>query len=313
MKISVVIVSWNAKEYLRECLTSLKSDVSGPDCEVFVVDNHSTDGSQEMVSTEFPNVKLVRNEKNLGFAAANNIGIRRCSAEYVLLINSDVVVKDNCIDMMFKYMNAHPDIGVLGPRIIDIKGNTQRSTMEFPTLWNTFCRALALDSIFPNSRLFGGYLMRCFDKDLLQDTEIINGCFWMIRSNALMSTGLLDESFFIYGEDMDWCKRFKENGWRVVYFPEAKALHYGGASSANAPIRFFIEQEKANAHYWHKHFPFPAYILYRLIILIHLVLRLISSIAIWTMDSKNHTDAVYKLKRSYKALLWAIGLLKNIE
>ena len=145
---------------------------------------------------------------------------------------------------MLAYMNEHPEIGMLGPQILDSNGNIQRSCMGFPTLWNTSCRALALDTLFPKSKLFGGYMMTFWPHDSIRDVNVINGCFWMVKREALDEVGLLDERFFIYAEDKDWCKRFWDAGWKVVYFPEAKAIHYGGASSSNAPIKFHIEMQK---------------------------------------------------------------------
>jgi hypothetical protein len=246
MDISIIIVSWNAKKYLLECLQALAHETANREVEIFVVDNASSDGSPELVIEQFPHVKLIRNGPNLGFAKANNIAIKQSGYKYVFFINSDVTVQEGCIDRMIAYMAAHPEIGILGPKIIDQFGRTQRSCMEFSTLWNTFCNALALYRLFPESKLFAGQMMTYWPHSMICHVEVINGCFWMVRREALDQVGLLDESHFIYGEDIDWCKRFHKAGWKVVFFPAAQAIHYGGASSSSAPIKFYIEKQKAN-------------------------------------------------------------------
>ena len=227
VNISIIIPSWNAKKYLQTCIESTIRETQNYKTEIIVVDNASTDGSVELVKEQFQHVKLICNDANLGFATANNIGIKNSSGKYIFLINSDVKVLNGTIGLMLAYMNEHPEIGMLGPQILDSNGNIQRSCMGFPTLWNTFCRALALDTLFPKSKLFGGYMMTFWPHDSIRDVNVINGCFWMVKREALDEVGLLDERFFIYAEDKDWCKRFWDAGWKVVYFPEAKAIHYG--------------------------------------------------------------------------------------
>ena len=163
--ISIIIVSWNAKKYLEECLNSILSCPLPYDTEIIVVDNASSDGSPDAVRDEFPGVRLIRNDDNYGFAKANNIGIRASTGDYLFFINSDVVVKAGCFEKMIAYMEGYPDIGVLGPKILSPNGAVQRSCMGFPTLWNSFTRALALDSVFPGMKLFGGHLMTFWPHD----------------------------------------------------------------------------------------------------------------------------------------------------
>lgn len=213
MDLSFIVVSWNAKEILSKCLQSLTRETSHLYSEIIVVDNASTDGSPELVREQFPHVKLICNDANLGFAKANNIGIKQSTGRYLFLVNSDVIILEGCIDSMCTYMDQHLGIGVLGPKILSPDGMVQRSTMEFPTLWNCFCRALALDSIFRSSKLFGGQLMTYWSHDTIRNVEVINGCLWMVRREALRKVGLLDEDFFFCGEDIDWCKRFVDAGW----------------------------------------------------------------------------------------------------
>jgi GT2 family glycosyltransferase len=215
----------------------LRQSVREP-LEVIVVDNASSDGSPEAVRANYPAVQLICNSGNDGFARGNNIGIRASQGEYLFLVNSDVVVSDGCFEKLLRYMDGHPEIGMLGPRILGSDGKVQRNCMGFPSLWNTLCRAVALDTLFPQSQLFGSHFLTFWNFDDTRPVDVINGCFWVLKRSAVDEVGLLDERFFMYGEDVDWCKRFRQKGWKVVFFGEAEALHYGGASSANAPIKF---------------------------------------------------------------------------
>jgi GT2 family glycosyltransferase len=243
--ISVVVVSWNAKDYLMDCLRSLLFPKTSQTMEIIVVDNASTDGSPEAVIEQFPEVILIRNEKNLGFAKANNIGISRSTGKYVCLINSDVIILSDCIVKLYYFMETTPSIGMLGPKILNSDRSLQSSCRRFPSLWNNFCPAIGLDRLFPASKFFCGEHMFYFRHDKMQKVEVLVGCFLMIRRKALEQVGYLDEQFFMYAEDIDLCKRFWDAGWEVAFSPHAEAIHYRGASSANAPIRFSVEQEKS--------------------------------------------------------------------
>jgi GT2 family glycosyltransferase len=237
-RVSVVIVVWNAKNYVLECLASLREHCAGVCSEVIVVDNASTDGTPEMVAELYPEFRLIRNSENLGFAKANNIGIAQSSGDYICLVNSDVKFLDDCISPMIEYLSQNPMVGMVGPKMLATDGRVWRSTMRFPTIWNHFSRALGLDIAFRGSRRFGGLLMSDFDHRTTAPVEVLNGWFVAVRRTAMERVGLLDPQFFMYGEDVDWCYRFHQAGEGVVFFAEAGAIHYGGASSAHAPLRF---------------------------------------------------------------------------
>ena len=275
--------------------------------EVIVVDNASSDGSPELVAKNYPQVRLIRNTSNLGFARANNIGILAATGKYMCLINSDVKVLPQSINRLVEHAEDHPEVGMVGPRVIGGDGKLQRSCMGFPTVWNMFCRALALDSIFPGIRLFTGYSLRHWSQDTCRAVDILSGCFWLARRKAIDEVGLLDESFFMYGEDMDWCKRFRKHGWKLAFVPSAEVIHYGGASSANAPVRFYIERHRADLQYWRKHHSHPAVACYFMLTCLHLLVRLAGySVAFWLRPSARETYQ-YKIKRSLAALKWMLS------
>lgn len=305
--LSVVIVSWNARAFLAECLESLERDVYEGRIETIVVDNASADDSAEMVRIRFPGVKLIRNTENLGFAKANNIGIRQCSGEFVALVNSDVHVLQDCLTKLVAYCQSRPSVGLVGPFIIGGDGKQQASCRGAPSLWNMLCRALALDVVFSNSRWFNGYFMGHWDHCSTASVDILSGCFWLAPRRALDDVGLLDETFFIYGEDMDWCKRFRDAGWGVVFFPEARAVHYGGASSANSPIRFFVEKQKADAQYWRKHHSAWAVRAYLAISILHHGLRVVGYSLRMLVTAGSSEIPRYKVQRSAACMRWLVG------
>lgn len=305
--VSIVIVSWNAKKYLLECLESLSQAVCSYPMEVIVVDNASDDGSPELVDSGFPQVRLIRNSENLGFAKANNIGIAESHGNYVALVNSDVHVLPGCITRLVEYLETHANVGMVGPRIQGGTGELQRSCRGFPSVWNMLCRALMLDAAFSRIRWCNGYLMRYWHHDDCRSVDILSGCFWLVRRRALNEVGLLDEGFFMYGEDMDWCKRFRKAGWRVVFNPDAEAIHYGGGSSANAPIRFFVEKQRADLRYWQKHHGNLAVGAYLLTSLMHHMLRCLGNAGALILRIGDGDSRRYKIRRSAACLRWIVG------
>jgi GT2 family glycosyltransferase len=306
LTVSVVIVSWNARDYLVQCLDSLSSEACRYPMEIVVVDNASSDGSAEVVEQRFSHVRLIRNSSNLGFAKANNIGISNCNGQYVCLVNSDVKVMPNCITRLVEYCEQHPTAGMVGPRIIGGDGKLQRSCRGFPSVWNMFCRALALDAIFPKSSWFTGFLLYHWPQDTLRPVDMLTGCFWLVRRQALDQVDGLDERFFMYGEDMDWSKRFWLKGWQLVFVPSAEAIHYGGASSSNAPVRFYIERHRADLQYWRKHHFQLAVVCFFLICCLHLVLRSIGYSLAFVVKPGERATCRSKVRRSVACLKWLL-------
>jgi GT2 family glycosyltransferase len=306
-EVSFVIVSWNAKDYLRECLASLSAASRGMDTEVIVVDNASSDGSWMMVRDEFPTVKLLRKETNAGFARANNRGIESAHGRYLCLVNSDVHVFPEAIKTILEYMEAHPDVGLVGPKALNGDRTRQPTCRTLPTLRSSFFRALSLDTAFPRSLLFGSHFMTNWDYDQTREVDILGGCFWMIRRSALQGVGLLDTQFFMYGEDMDFCRRCHAVGWKVIFHPAAQIIHYGGASSSNAPARFWIEMQRANLQYWIKHRGRASVLAYYACLLLHHGVR-VAGLAARRCLGSNHRDAVRaNFDKNWRGLKWLLA------
>ena len=302
--LSIVIVTWNARDFTLQCLKSLQQQDSALSTETIVVDNASSDATADMIRRDFPYVRLVENDRNLGFPKGNNVGISLAKGKYILLINPDVIVSPTCLGRLVRYMEHDPSIGLLGPRILAPDGAVQRSTMRFPTVWNSFCRALALDSLFRGSRIFGGFLMSDFAHDKTMDVDILNGCFWLVRREVLNQVGLLDEQLFMYGDDLDWCYRFHEAGFRVVFYPQAESVHYGGGTTASAPTFFYIEYRRANLQFWKKHHGRLAAFSYLLTVWLHEVVRVLGHGALYCFKGSARHDAGFKVRRSLACLAW---------
>ena len=254
MDISIVILNYNDKEYLRECLQSLQHCSHSRQVEILVSDNASTDGSIEMVEAEFPRARLLKNKENLGFTRGNNVGIRASAGRYVFLLNSDIKVLDGCIDAMAQFLDDHPKAGIVGPKILNRDMSHQSSCRQYPTLWNNFCQAAGLAKFLRGSRFFSGEHMFFFKGDRVADVDVLVGCFSALRRAAIDQVGLLDENFYMYGDDLDWCRRFREGGWRVVFNPAAQAVHYMGTSTTKKdPVRYGLLQQHSVLRYWRKY------------------------------------------------------------
>jgi GT2 family glycosyltransferase len=304
--VSVIIVVWNAQKYVMDCLESLRKFIGDVRVEVIVVDNASTDGTPELVEQRFPDVKLIRNPGNFGFARANNIGIERSHGDFLAFVNSDVVFTENCFAPLLDFMSKHPDIGMLGPQMRDPQGGIQRSTMRFPTVWNTMSRALALDSLFKSSNFFEGHLMLDFNHSVTTDVDVLAGWFWFIRREALQEVGPLDQEFFMYGEDIDWCYRFHRAHQRVVFFADTQAIHIGGASSSVAPLRFSVEKQRANWQVFRKHFGFAKRLGLLVAEIIHNSTRAIGYGIVYLVKKSSREEARLKYQRSVACLGWLL-------
>ena len=285
--ISIVIVAWNAGHYLDQCLESLAATPPRRSMEVLVVDNASTDGTAEMVESKFPWVKLIKSPENLGFSRGNNVAIRQCQGRYIALVNPDVVVLSGCLDALADFLDQHPRVGNAGPRVLNPDMTLQISCRRFPTVWNNFCSATGLASIFKSSRIFTGEQMFFSPHDRTIAVEVLVGCFSMIRREALDAVGLLDENLFMYGDDLDWCRRCWNAGWEVVFYPGAQAIHYGGKTTAAYPVRFAVAQQRSVLCYWSKHHGFWGVLGIRSVIVLHHLLRYSFAVASGLLHRKD--------------------------
>jgi len=256
MRLSVCIVNWNTREYLRECLTALRQYPSvGAETEVIVVDNASADGSAAMVAFEFPSVSLIGNSDNKGYAEGNNQALERASGDFLLLLNPDVVVHPDSLTRALQFMAAHPEAGALCCRLVGMDGETQRSVRGFPDPGPVLWDAVGLSRLFPRSRVFGAYRMTFFDYDRVSEVDQPMGSFLLLTRAALDRVGLMDPQFPIFFNEVDWCWRAKrEQGFHIYYTPDAVVTHYGGSSTRQVKAAMVRESHRSLLRFYDKHY-----------------------------------------------------------
>lgn len=270
--LGIVIVNYNTRDLLRACLRTVYASQGDFTFEVCVVDNGSTDGSGEMLEAEFPQVRRILNPDNRGYPAANNQGLRLLgfpdgadAPRFALLLNPDTELPPDALAKMLAFLDAHPEAGVAGPKLVRQDGSLDLACRRsFPSPEVSFYRFSGLARLFPRSRRFGRYNLTYLDPDERAEVDAVVGAFMMLRREAIAQVGLLDEGFFMYGEDLDWCYRIKAAGWKVYYNPEVTVLHIKRAASTRNP-RAQVEFWRAMEYFYRKHYaahtPWPVHIL----------------------------------------------------
>ncbi len=255
MKLSVIIVNYNVKHFLEQCLNSVFESARHCETEIFVVDNNSVDGSCSMVKSKFPEVKLIENKVNYGFAYANNQAIKISTGDYVLLLNPDTVIEEKTFASVCEFMDNHNDAGGLGVKMIDGKARfLPESKRGLPTPEVAFYKIFGLSKIFPKSAKFGQYHLSYLDKEKIHQVDILSGAFMLLRKETLNKTGLLDETFFMYGEDIDMSYRITLEGYKNYYFPNTTIIHYKGESTKKGSINYVLVFYNAMIIFAKKHF-----------------------------------------------------------
>jgi len=253
--LSVIIVNYNVKHFLEQCLFSVFKALKNIDAEVFVVDNNSVDGSVALIKQKFPGVKLIANNINTGFSKANNQAIKEATGKYILLLNPDTVVQEDTFEKTIIFMENHPDAGGLGIKMLDGKGNfLPESKRGLPTPAVAFYKIFGLSKLFPGSKKFGQYHLTYLDKNKNHQVDVLSGAFMLMRKEALDKVGLLDETFFMYGEDIDLSYRITQGGYKNYYFADSNIIHYKGESTKKSSVNYVIVFYKAMAIFAEKHF-----------------------------------------------------------
>ena len=255
MKLSIIIVNYNVRHFLEQCLTSVYKAIPNVSAEVFVVDNNSPDDSVEMVRNNFPNVHLIHNKDNVGFSRANNQAIEISKGEYVLLLNPDTVVEEDTFENCIEFMDAHPDAGGLGVKMIDGSGKfLPESKRGLPTPSVSFYKIFGLSKLFPKSKKFAKYHLGYLDENETNEIEVLSGAFMWMRKSTLDKVGYLDETFFMYGEDIDLSYRIILGGYKNYYLPKVKIIHYKGESTKKGNLKYVFVFYNAMIIFSKKHF-----------------------------------------------------------
>jgi len=296
MDISVIIVSWNTQAILRDCLRSVYEQTKDIDFEVIVVDNASGDGSVGMIRTEFPQVVLIANEDNRGFAAANNQGMAIAQGCYVLLLNSDTLVLEGAIQKTMAFADAHAEAAVIGCRVLNVDRSLQASCFMFPSALNMVLSATYLYKLFPRSRFFGRERMTWWDRRNAREVDVISGCFMLVRREAIDQVGPMDDGFFMYAEETDWCHRFKAAGWKNLYAPNGQIIHLGGQSTARVSVSMTVQMRLSILRFIRKHRPWPVYTVCCVLISLFFLARVPAWLFMWIFVAKSRSQSRARLQ-----------------
>jgi GT2 family glycosyltransferase len=247
LDVSVIIVNWNTRDILRDCLRSVYEQTCDIAFEVIVIDNASSDGSAAMVKAEFPQVILIANQDNRGFAAANNQGMAIAKGRYLLLLNPDTIVLDHAVQKTMEYADHHPDVGVVGCQVWENDHDIQMTCFPFPSVKIMLIQVMGLRRMFPRSRRFGWINYGEWDRDTEREVDVVSGMFMLVRRSAIDQIGLMDEDYFVYAEETDWCYRFKKAGWRCVFAPVARIIHRDGGNKSTdlVKVKMYVQMQKS--------------------------------------------------------------------
>jgi GT2 family glycosyltransferase len=251
--VSIIVVNWNTVDLLRQCLRSVFAETKDISFEVIVVDNASSDDSASMVRKEFAETILIENTTNAGFAAANNQGMAIARGRFVLLLNSDTIVLDRAIGKTLAFAERHPEAAVVGCRVLNSDLSLQNSCFMFPSILNWILFATYLYKLFPGSRFFGREQMSWWPRNDVREVDVVTGCFMLVRKQAIEDVGVMDEGFFMYAEETDWCYRFKAKGWKNLFTPDGEIIHIGGGSAPKLGARRAQVTNASFVRYMFKH------------------------------------------------------------
>lgn len=298
MDVSIIIVNWNTCKITCECLQSVHEQTVKSKIEVIVIDNASTDDSVRMIKEKFPQVRLIENSANRGFAAANNQGIRVAKGRYLLFLNSDTLVLDGAIDKVVSFADGNPDAAVVGCCVLNADKTLQSTCFMFPSVLNMLLSSTYLYKLFPKSKLFGRERMSWWDRTDVREVDVATGSFMLVRHEAIEQVGMMDEQFFMYAEETDWCYRFKQTGWKILFTPTAEIIHLGGASSRQVKPEMTLQLRGSILLFFDKHKSKFTYVLACLLICLFFFCR----VPYWlgkALLSKDATDRHLQRAKTY--------------
>jgi GT2 family glycosyltransferase len=277
LAVSIIIVNWNTKDLLRDCIASILTETQVPH-EIIAIDNASSDGSAAMVAAEFPQVRLIANSGNLGFAAANNQGLAIAQGQHVLLLNPDTVVLDHAIDRMLSWLAMRPEVGCVGCQVLEAPGLIQQTCFADPTPTNLAIAELGLMHLARWLPVFGRPWYCDWDRRSERTVDVVSGMFMLVPRAALKAVGPLDSAFFVYAEEADWCRRIRKAGYTCVFAPFAQILHLdgGGKSTVQIKSRMHVQMQKSHLTYARKHHGVVGYVLVKVLFVVSAVLRIMA-------------------------------------
>lgn len=280
--LSICIVPYESRDYLRDCLRSIRDHTQGASYEIIAVDNHSQDGTVEMLRRDFPDVHLIVNNDNAGFAKPNNQALAISRGRYALLLNPDTVIQPGALESMIEFADANPKVGICSPKILNRDGTMQlQCRRSFATPWDLICYFTGLARLFPKSRLFARYLVTYEDEDKIHSVDAVSGACMLIRRAMMEQIGTLDEQFFAYQEDTDYCFRAHQAGWDVYYYPPAHITHFAGQGGSRVePYRSIIEWHRSYWKYFRKNLAARYFFLFNWLYYVIMLIKLASSLTV---------------------------------
>lgn len=291
MDLSIIIVNYNTKNLLKKGLESIKSYPPSCKYEIFVVDNASTDDSVEYIKGMEPSIVSIINNENVGFSKANNQAIKNATGRYILLLNPDTEVLEDTLDKCIHYMDKHINIGILGCKVELVDGGLDLACRRsFPNLKNSLFKFLGLAQLFPKSKLFAGYNLTYLDENKSYSVDCVVGAFMMITRKTIKSIGLLDEDFFMYGEDIDWCYRTKQAGLDVFYYSDVSIIHHKRASSKQKKVKTIYEFHRAMFIFYKKHYKDKHWFIINFIVYAAIAMKLILVLIINMFKGRGRND-----------------------
>jgi len=274
-EVSVIIVNWNTRDLLSDCIQSIYRETSISH-EVIVIDNFSSDGSVEMLRDKFSDIRIIENNENRGFARANNQGIEIARGKHILLLNPDTIILENAIDRMVLWLSDKPDVGCVGCQVWETDRDIQRTCFADPGPINLAIVTFGLMRLADRFPVLGRPWYLEWDRCSERDVDVVSGMFMLVSRLVIERVGLLDEKFFVYAEEADWCRRIRKAGWRCVFAPEARILHLDGGSKSTAQIkpRMHVQMQKSHLIYVRKHYGWTGYLLVKTFLIVSATLRL---------------------------------------
>lgn len=299
MDLSIIIVNYNTKQLTLDCIASIYASTTTYSYEIILIDNHSSDATVEAVEQQFPQVKVIRNTTNTGFAKANNQGMQIASGRYVLLLNSDTVVQPDTFQTMLLFMEEHPEIGASGCKVILPDGSLDKACKRgFPTPSASFYYAFGISKLFPKNPRFNQYQLGHLDPNESYPVDCLVGAFMLVRSEVILEIGGLDETFFMYGEDIDWCYRIKQAGWGIYYYSHTYIVHYKGGSAKRRPRKIIYEFHRAMWVFHRKHYHRHTHFFINIAVYSGIVLKLFLSLMKNMIPPKQEVKTCISTNRS---------------
>ena len=302
MDVSVIIVNWNTSELLLGCLRSIFDQKLAITFEVIVIDNASSDDSIVKVKSMYPKVTIIENNENKGFAAANNQGMKIAKGRYILCLNPDTIVLDRAMQSVVEYADVHTEAAVIGCQVLLNSVEIQKTCFTYPSIKFLIIGMFKLNKIFPQSRFFGGEYYEWWDRRTPKQVDVVSGMFMLVRKAAIDQVGMMDESYFIYAEETDWCYRFNKAGWKCLFTPDAQIIHLHGGSNSTSQVsvKMYVQMQKSILIFIRKHFGGLSWLLSKIVLILFMIIRTLISAMVAAIQ--HDSDSRQKLLQSLAAL-----------